>query len=121
VSEPEHILKGVQLPAADLTKCLHLYEDLLGKVDTRDGDRWATMTVDGIRVSFASGAESVGQRMSLVVKTSDVHASIATAVTAGAKVVLPAQQGPHEIRGVVRDIDGNEIVFYQSRQDLVKE
>jgi predicted enzyme related to lactoylglutathione lyase len=105
---------NVLYPAADLHQAMAFYRDGLGlRVKFQDGDRFASL--DGGNVTFAlvSGQEDVTSGAPAVsFKVSDVATSVERLTAAGAEVVSPAADGPHETRAVLRDPAGNQFVVY---------
>lgn len=112
---PRARLRGVVLSVDDMDAECSFYEELFGTRATfRDGDRWAAFDVNGVSVGLAGAEERLPGRMALSVKVLDVDASVDRAVRVGATVAVPAADGPHERRAVVRDPGGRVIVFYCS-------
>jgi predicted enzyme related to lactoylglutathione lyase len=110
-------LGNVVLPADEFGKAVDFYQYVLGlPLKFRDGDRWAAFDAGGITLALAGGSEKPpGNAPALSFKVEDVAAALARAVAGGAVLVAPAAEGPHEIRGAVRDRAGHLVYFYSSR------
>lgn len=110
-------LGNVILPADDFGRAVDFYQYVLGlPLKFRDGDRWAAFDAGGITLALAGGAERPpGNAIALSFKVENVAAALARAVADGAVPVAPAAEGPHEIRGAVKDRAGHLIYFYSPR------
>ena len=107
-------LGNVLYPVPDVAKAIEFYGDGLGlPLKFADGDRYAAL--NGGRTTFAlAGPEEdvTGGRPAASFKVADVAASIARLQEAGATVLSPLSEGPHEYRAVLADPWGNAFVLY---------
>jgi len=104
-------------PVADLATALRFYEAGLGmRVRFRDGDRFAALEAGGIVIALAAGEERVADAPAVSYKVADVDAAQGELLAAGAKLLRPAADGPHERRAVLADPAGNAFVLYASRK-----
>jgi len=110
-------LGNVILPVEDLGRAVDFYQRTLGlALKFRDGDRWAAFDAGGVTLALAGGAERPpGNVIALSFKVENVAAALARAVADGAVLAAPAAEGPHEIRGAVKDRAGHLIYFYSPR------
>ncbi|MDA2815153.1 VOC family protein [Nocardiopsis sp. RSe5-2] len=107
-------VRGVLYPAKDLTASLAFYRDALGlPVRFTDGGRYAALGDGGTSsLALASGTEAAVGAPAATVRVPDVAAAVEAAVAHGARVLAPAEAGPHEVRAVVADPDGHPVVLY---------
>lgn len=107
-------VRGVVYPAADLSASLAFYRDALGlPLRYADGGRYAALGDGGTAsLALASGTEAVADTPAAKVRVPDVAAAVETAAAHGARVLAPAEAGPHEVRAVVADPDGHPVVLY---------
>ena len=82
----------------------------------QDGDRFAALDGGGTTFAIAGPEEQVVREPSVSFKVDDVVAMTHTLIAAGAQLVRGPEEGPHEIRAVLRDPAGNSFVLYASRQ-----
>ncbi|WP_394296823.1 VOC family protein [Nocardiopsis halophila] len=107
-------VRGVVYPARDLRASLAFYRDVLGlPVRFADGGRYAALG-DGASatLALASDGEAAADVPAASVRVGDVAAAVRTAAARGARVLRPAEAGPHEVRAVVADPDGHPVVLY---------
>lgn len=102
---------NVLYPVNNLDEAVAFYRDGLGiAVKFTDGDRYASL--DG-GFALAGPAEDVtGGEPAAMFKVTDVAATVERLTAAGARVVRPAEEGPHEVRAVLRDPTGNPFIVY---------
>lgn len=105
---------GVVYPAHDLPRSLAFYRDALGlPVRFTDGGRYAALGDGGTAsLALASAAEAVADTPAASVRVDDVAAAVEAAAAHGARMLAPAEAGPHEVRAVVADPDGHPVVLY---------
>ena len=114
MSDPAEI-GTILYPAGDIERSLAFYRDGLGlAVKFRDGDRFAALDGGTVTLGLAGAAEDVAGGVAASFKVADVEATVTRMVAAGGTVVVPAEQGPHEIRAVVRDPAGNAVIVYRA-------
>ncbi|WP_214403688.1 VOC family protein [Pseudonocardia lacus] len=101
-------------PVADVAAAVRFYEGVFGLGRKFvDGDRYAALDAGGTTLALAGPAEDVTDGAAAAsFKVADVAASVAAIVEAGGSVVREPEQGPHEVRAVVRDPWGNVLVVY---------
>ena len=108
---------NVLYPVPDVAKAIEFYRDGLDlPVKFTDGDRYAAL--NGGRATFAlAGPEEdvTGGRPAASFKVADVAEATARLQAAGATVVAPLSEGPHEFRAVLADPWGNAFVLYASK------
>ena len=117
---------NVLYPVKNLDEALVFYRDGLGlAVKFRDGDRYASLE-DGFAEEVGVGPVLCGAGFHLagpeedvtggvpaaMFKVADVAATVERLTAAGAQLVKPAEEGPHEVRAVLRDPAGNPFIVY---------
>jgi catechol 2,3-dioxygenase-like lactoylglutathione lyase family enzyme len=104
-------------PVPDIDAALAFYVDALGMtLAFRDADRFAAVRAGGVTLALVSGTEDVTAGVPApACLVADLASSVATAEAAGAEIVVRAQEGPHEVRAVLRDPSGHFVVLYQRR------
>jgi predicted enzyme related to lactoylglutathione lyase len=104
-------------PVKDVAQAVAFYRDGLGlAVKFQDGDRFAALDGGGTTFALAGPEENVtGGEPAVSFKVDDVAATVERLTTAGAQVVRPPEEGPHEIRAVLRDPAGNAFVLYSGK------
>ena len=101
-------------PVADVSAAVDFYGNAFGfAVAFADGDRYAALDAGPVKLALAGPAEDVtGGESAASVKVANVEAAVSAVVDAGGSIVRPAEQGPQEVRAVVRDPWGNPVVVY---------
>jgi predicted enzyme related to lactoylglutathione lyase len=109
---------NVLYPAKDVAEAVAFYRDGLGlTVKFTDGGRFAALDGGGTTFAIAGPEEDVtGGEPAVSFKVDDVAATVESLTAAGAQLVRAPQEGPHEIRAVLRDPAGNPFVVYAARQ-----
>ncbi len=104
---------NVMYPAKDLAKAVEFYRDGLGlAVKFADGDRFAALDGGGTTFALAGPEEDLAGAPVASFKVEDVPSLVEKLTAAGAEVVRGPEEGPHEIRAVLRDPAGNPFVVY---------
>jgi predicted enzyme related to lactoylglutathione lyase len=107
---------NVLYTAEDVTAAVRFYRDALGlTVKFQDGDRFAALDGGGTTFAIAGPEEQIVREPAVSFKVDDVAAMTDTLTAAGAELVRGPEEGPHEIRAVLRDPAGNPFVLYASR------
>ena len=108
---------NVLYPVPDVAAAVAFYRDGLGlAVKFQDGSRYAALDGGGVTFAIASAEESVaGPVPAASFKVADVPAAVERLTAAGATMVTPAAEGPHEVRAALRDPAGNPFVIYAPR------
>ncbi|MDL4771550.1 MULTISPECIES: VOC family protein [Thermomonosporaceae] len=108
---------NVLYPAKDVEQAVRFYRDALGlPLKFQDGGRFAALDGGGTTFAIAGPEEDVtGGEPAISFKVDDVAAMTATLTAAGARLIRGPEEGPHEIRAVLRDPAGNPFVLYASR------
>jgi predicted enzyme related to lactoylglutathione lyase len=102
--------------ADDVGAAVAFYRDALGlSVKFQDGTRFAALDGGGTTFAIAGPEEQVVSAPAASFKVDDVTAMIERLTAAGAELVRGPEEGPHEIRAVLRDPAGNSFVVYASR------
>jgi catechol 2,3-dioxygenase-like lactoylglutathione lyase family enzyme len=104
-------------PVPDLDAAVEFYVTHLGMtLGFRDGDRYAGVTGGGVSLALVAGSEDVTHGVPApAYRVVDLGTAVNTAEAAGAEVIVRSQDGPHEVRAVVRDVSGHVVVLYQRR------
>lgn len=103
-------------PVDDLEKALRFWQDALGlALRFRDGERFCALDAAGVTIALAAGTERITEAPAVSLQVDDVDAVVAKLEAAGAQVVSPPADGPHERRAVLRDPSGNPVVLYARR------
>ncbi|HEY7483671.1 MAG TPA: VOC family protein [Streptosporangiaceae bacterium] len=102
--------------ADDVAVAVAFYRDGLGlAVKFQDGERFAALDGGGTTFAIAAPEEQVVSGPAVSFKVDDVAAMAERLTAAGAELVRGPEDGPHEIRAVLRDPAGNSFVVYASR------
>ena len=114
--EPARI-GNILYPVSDVAGAVAFYRDALGlAVKFQDGSRYAALDGGGVTLAIAAAEESVaGQRPAASFKVTDLAAAVERLTAAGATLITPATEGPHEIRAAFHDPSGNPFVLYAPR------
>jgi predicted enzyme related to lactoylglutathione lyase len=109
-------LSSVLYPVTDLAAAVAFYRDGLG-LPTKfvDGDRYAALDAGGATFALAAGTERVSEGPVASFKVADLPAALERIRLAGGAIVAEPVDGPHEVRAVVADADGNQFVVYAPR------
>ena len=101
-------------PVDDLDAAVAFYTEALGlELRFRDGERFAALAAGDVTVALAAAEERVHDTPLVSYQVDDVHEAAAELVAAGATLLRPPEDGPHERRAVLRDPAGNGLVVYQ--------
>lgn len=100
----------------DMAAAVAFYRDALGlPLKFQDGSRFAAMNGGGVVLALLGDDEDVtAGAPAAAIKVADVAAAVERATAAGAVLLRAPEQGPHEIRAVVRDPAGNAVVLYSA-------
>jgi predicted enzyme related to lactoylglutathione lyase len=117
VSDPVSArIAQVIYPVGDVGAAVGFYTAAFGFIEKFvDGQRYAALDGGGTTFALAAPEEDVAGSAAAAVKVEDVRACLGRIVDAGGEVLRPAEEGPHEIRAVVRDPWGNVVIVYASR------
>ncbi|TDD58526.1 VOC family protein [Actinomadura rubrisoli] len=107
---------NVLYSAKDVDEAVRFYRDALGlDVRFQDGGRFAALDGGGTTLTIAGPEEDVtGGVPAASFKVEDVRAMAESLTAAGATLVRGPEEGPHEVRAVLRDPSGNPFVLYAS-------
>ncbi|WP_028080101.1 VOC family protein [Solimonas soli] len=106
-------LHSLLLPVPALGPALALLREALGlEPALRDGERYAALPAQALRIALGAGDESISDTPALVVRVADLDTALAKLLAHGAELRHPAAAGPHERRAVV-DAAGIAIVISQ--------
>jgi len=108
---------NILYPVPDVAAAVAFYRDGLGlAVKFQDGSRYAALDGGGVTFAIAAAQESVaGPGPAASFKVTDLSAAVDRLTAAGATLVMPATDGPHEVRAALRDPAGNPFVIYAPR------
>jgi predicted enzyme related to lactoylglutathione lyase len=104
----------VQVGTNDIGRLAKFYQAAFGLTEAfRDGERYVGLSAGAVTFALASRAEAMDANGSVpAFKVSDVGDTLELVRRAGGMVLRGPEQGPHEIRAVVRDPDGNAVIVY---------
>ena len=103
-------------PVDDLDTAARFYEEQLGlAVKFRDGDRFCAFDAGGTTLALAAGDERLTDGPAVSLKVDDVPKAVEQLCATGAALLRGPEEGPHEIRAVLRDPAGNAFVVYAAR------
>lgn len=103
-------------PVNDLDAAVAFYRDALGwPVKFRDGDRYCGIDAGGFTLGLAAREERIVAEPAPALRVDDIEQSLAAMMTAGASVIRPLEQGPHEARVVLRAPGGGTLVLSAKR------
>jgi predicted enzyme related to lactoylglutathione lyase len=119
MATPEARLTHVLYPATNVGLAVTFYHELLElPIRFVDGDRFAMLGEAGASLAVAAPDEQVAARqIAAAFKVRSVEDTLMRAAELGATVELPAQEGPHETRALLRDPDGNLLIVYAPYSD----
>src|SRR5262245_55307447 len=105
-------------PVGDVEGAVAFYRDALGLgLRFADGDRYAALDAGGTTLALVGATEDLtGGIAAASFRVDDVDAALGAFTAAGGTVLRPVEQGPHEVRAVVRDPWGNVLVLYTPRK-----
>ena len=69
----------------------------------------------GVTIALAAGDEAVAEASAVSYKVENLDAAIRHLVDSGAELVREPEEGPHEIRAVLRDPAGNPLILYAGK------
>ncbi|WP_067828968.1 VOC family protein [Actinomadura kijaniata] len=109
---------NILYPVEDIEQAVRFYRDGLGlTVKFQDGGRFAALDGGGVTFALAGPEEDVtGGAPAASFRVEDVAAAAARLTGAGATLVRGPEEGPHEVRAVLRDPAGNPFVLYARRK-----
>lgn len=108
-------------PVDDLDAALGFYRDTLGlAVRFRDGGRYCALDAGGYTLGLAAREERVVEQAAPVFRVANIDEALARMVQAGATLLRPLEQGPHEARAVLRAPGGGTVVVSQTREGIKK-
>ncbi|WP_051749338.1 VOC family protein [Nevskia soli] len=103
-------------PVNDLAAAIAFYRDTLGwPVKFRDGDRYCAIDAGGLTLGLAAQEERIVEEPAPVLRVDDIEQNLAVMIAAGASIARPLEQGPHEVRAVLRAPGGGTLVLSASR------
>jgi len=112
---PEPTRLGMVIyPSQEVPALVSFYATGLGlPVAFTDGDRFTALRAGDGLIALAAPAESIaGASPVAAFLVSDLDATIERLCSLGAKVIRPAESGPHERRAALEDPAGNPFVVY---------
>ena len=105
-------LQMLLIPVAALAPAVEFFQQVCGlPLKFRDGDRYAALDANGLTVGLAAGEERIAEVPALVFRVTAIAAEVERLCSAGAELLRPAEQGPHEQRAVLRSPDGPVLVL----------
>lgn len=103
-------------PVEDLDKAASFFREGLGLEEAfRDGDRFCAFSIGGVMIGLAAGEERLTDETVLSYKVDDVDAAVSHLAAAGAELLRGPEEGPHEVRAVLRDPAGRPLVVYAGK------
>jgi catechol 2,3-dioxygenase-like lactoylglutathione lyase family enzyme len=107
----------VMVSTDDLDASIAFYDALGFRLKFRDGDHYAALDGGSITLALATEVDHpMPGELVVGIKTDDVDAATRAVLGAGGSVVSQPRDDAHERRAVVRDGQGNGLVFYSPRQ-----
>jgi catechol 2,3-dioxygenase-like lactoylglutathione lyase family enzyme len=109
---------NVLYPVRDVEEAVAFYRDGLGlTLKFTDAGRFAAMDGGGTTFALTGPDEDVtGGAPAASFLVTDAAAAVERLTAAGARLVRGPEEGPHEVRAVLRDPDGNAFIVYTPRQ-----
>jgi catechol 2,3-dioxygenase-like lactoylglutathione lyase family enzyme len=103
-------------PVDRLDPAVAFFRDTLGlPLKFRDGERYAALDAGSLTLGLAAGEERIVDRPALALRTDDLDGAMARLLAAGARVLSPAEEGPHETRAVLQAPGGHPLVLSAKR------
>ncbi|HQR03153.1 MAG: VOC family protein [Proteobacteria bacterium] len=104
--------KLILIPVTDLGEAIDFYVGQLGlKLKFRDGERYAALDAAPLSIGLVANEERIVTQPAVVFPVMDVDSEITRLTGTGARVLLPAESGPHERRAVLAGPDGQPFVI----------
>lgn len=99
-------------PVDSLAGALPFFQHALGlPLRLRDGERFAALDVEGMKLALVAGEERLVRKPALAFRVEDLESVISRLRLAGATLVQAPHAGPHELRAVMEAPGGTEIVL----------
>lgn len=106
---------GLFLTVEALAPALAFYQQLGFEIRFQDGERYASLQGNGQKLNLLAEGESLPHPVVLGFSTDDLGAASATLCAAGAKVITPPKDGPHESMALLQAFDGTFFLLAQKR------
>lgn len=107
-------IRTIMVPVESMDAALEFYARVLGlPVRFRDGDRYAALELDGLTLALVSAEDAESEHIALAVKTDDLAGDLGCLTEAGASLRSGPHEGGHEVRAVLADPSGRNVVLYQ--------
>ena len=105
--------RQVVLPVTDMDRTLAHYRELLAaEVTLRDGNDWAVLQGEHLRLALASPRELPTGAPAVACRVPDVDRARDRILDAGGTELVPPADGDHERRATVRTAAGHDLVLY---------
>jgi predicted enzyme related to lactoylglutathione lyase len=89
-------------PVEQIDEALPFFQQALGlPIKFRDGERFCALDAGGFTLGLVAQEERIVRQPALVYRVDDISATVDRLVAAGAKILQPITQGPHELRAVL--------------------
>jgi len=103
-------------PVDRLEPAIAFFRDTLGlPLKFRDGERYAALDAGSLTLGLAAGEERIVDRPALALRVDDLEDALAGLLAAGASLLRPAEEGPHETRAVLQAPGGHPLVLSAKR------
>ena len=120
MSDQDQMIKNIGMvihPVENLDAAATFYSEGLGLQEAfRDGDRFCAFVVNGITIALAAKEERIIDSAAVSYKVNDVGETVNRLENLGAKLCRGTEEGPHEIRAVMEDPQGNPFIIYSSKE-----
>src|SRR5690625_2756021 len=108
------LLRSIHVPVSDIRQGIHFYSDFLKlPIKIQDGDRYAAFDCGDITLALVSPDDAESQDIALAIKSTDLWAALDALQQAGAKLIREPETGGHEIRALLKDPSGRDLILYQ--------
>ena len=109
----------------DIARAREFYEQVLGlkvgvEYEGAPGKRWIEYDVGGTAFAIKSFGPSVGRGAILALEVADIDSAFAAIRAAKVTIMESLTEFPRCRSFVVKDPDGNEIIFHQLKSDIPK-
>jgi predicted enzyme related to lactoylglutathione lyase len=105
---------SILVPVDNMESSVTFLRDTMGlTLKFQDGSRYAAFAFGSLTLALVAEGERIVDQAALAFRVGDIAGAVSAAEAAGAKVLRPVEQGPHEKRAVVREAGGATVVFSQ--------
>lgn len=107
-------LRAIHIPVSDIRQGIKFYSEVLNlPLKFQDGDRYAAFECGSITLALVSPEDAESEDIALAIKSRDLAGALDTLRKAGAELTSDPVTGSHEVRALVKDPSGRDLILYQ--------